>query len=128
MRVQRASYQVNTAKLSSEFGKAMAARWFTDEQLSHWPRIKAGKFKGELAGIIEWKKVAVGGWSRDKGGVQHPGTQDVTLVCTVREFGMSRDKRMSSRGKVAEQLAADKRIAENVAQLRAEIEATRNPI
>lgn len=124
MRVQRASYQVNTAKLSSEFGKAMAARWFTDEQLSHWPRLKAGKFKGELAGIIEWKKVTVGGWQR---GVLTPGTRDVTLVCTVREFGMSREKRMPSRGKVEDQLAADKLQAENVARLRAEIEAVINP-
>lgn len=111
MRVQRANYELKYAKLSTEFGEQMAARWFTPEELSHWPRMKAGKNKGKLCGIVEWKKVSVGGWHRGSGraGVLRPGTHDVTLVCTVKEFGMSREKRMGTRGAVAAQQAEHER-------------------
>lgn len=114
MRVQRANYEIRTSKLSSEFGEAMAARWFTADELALWPRLKAGKNKGKLAGSIEWKKVKVGGWQRDKngvGGVQRPGTRDVTLVCSVREMGMTRERRMQTRGAVAAQQAEHERRA-----------------
>lgn len=105
MAVQRAKAEVRYAKLSTEFGKTMAARWFTPAQLAEWPRLRAGKNKGELAGIIEWHKVTEGGWTRNLrgrgvGGVQYPGTRDVCLVRTEQQFGMTRERRLRSDGRV----------------------------
>lgn len=126
MKVQRASYEIKTAKLASDFGVQMAERWFTAEQLALVPMLKAGKDKGKMRGIIEWKKVHVGGWQRDKnglGGVQYPGTRDVTIIASVTEHGMTREFRMSSRGRREAQIEADKARAEQNAALRAEIAA-----
>lgn len=110
MRVQRARLTVQTAKLASEFGEQMAARWFLPEHLERVPRLKAGKNKGKMAGTIEWRKVTEGGWQRSKdgiGGVQRPGTRDVAIIWTEKTGGMTRERRMESRGRVADQIASD---------------------
>ena len=104
MTVQRATVEIRTSRLSSEFGEAMAARWFTAEELALWPRLKAGKNKGKLVGIIEWKKCTEGGWRKGQnggvGGVVRPGTRDVQLMRTERIGGMTRQRIMVSRGRV----------------------------
>ena len=127
MKVQRASYEIKIAKLSSEFGEQMAARWFLSDDLALVPRLKAGKNKGKMTGIIEWKKVNEGGWQRAKngglGGVQKPGTRDVTIIWSAKEFGMTREHRMESRGRVEDQIKSDQRRAEETAKFRAEFEA-----
>jgi len=121
MKVQRASIETKIAKLSSEFGEQMAARWYTPEQLALVPRLASGKNKGKMKGIIEWKKVVVGGWQRSKnggvGGVQRPGTRDVALVWTERDCGMTRERRFESYGRVEDQIASDKRRAEETAAI-----------
>ena len=109
MRVQRASYEVKFAKLSSEFGERMAARCFTPEQLALIPRLAAGKNKGKMRGVIEWKKVTEGGWHHDAkgGGVHRPGTRDVVIIWTETAGGMSREQRMTSRGTAEDEAASE---------------------
>ena len=124
MKVQRASYEIKFAKLSSEFGEAMAARWYTPEQLAAVPRLASGKNKGKMKGTIEWKKVAVGGWQRDKngvGGVQRPGTRDVAILYVEKGTGFTR--RYVSAGRVEDQAASAKAWEDHCAQVRAEFEA-----
>jgi hypothetical protein len=126
MKVQRASYSIQTARLNSEFGEQMAARWFKPEHLALVPRPSRGKNKGKMQGVIEWKKVEVGGWQRDKnslGGVQYPGTRDVTILWTSRTGGMTRQHRMESCGRVEDQITSDERHAAAIAEQRAEFEA-----
>ena len=108
MKVQRASYELKFAKLSTEFGEQMAARWYTPEELALVPRFAAGKNKGKMRGIIEWKKVVAGGWgSTPRGaGVQKPGTRDVCIIATVKEMGMTREWRLASRGRSEDERAA----------------------
>lgn len=126
MNVQRANYEIKTAKLHTEFGEQMAARWYTPEQLAVVPRLSSGKNKGKMKGTIEWKKVSVGGWQRDKngiGGVQYPGTRDVAILYVEKGTGFTR--RYVSAGRVEDQAADAKRWAEHCAQLRAEFEAVK---
>lgn len=126
MKVQRASYSIQTARLNTEFGEQMAARWFLPEHLALVPRLAAGKNKGKMKGIIEWKKVEVGGWQNAKngiGGVQRPGTRDVTIIWTSTSGGMTRDHRMESRGRVEDQIKSDAAHAAAIAEQRAEFEA-----
>lgn len=105
MKVQRARYEVRTCPLSSEFGEAMAHRWFTSEDLASWPRLSNGKNYGKLKGVIEWHKVNVGGWHRNKnglGGVLKPGTQEVTIIRNERECGQTTEIRKQSAGRVGQ--------------------------
>lgn len=124
MKVQRASYEIRTAKLATTFGEEMAARWYTPAQLAVVPRFVSGKNKGKMKGTIEWKKVRVGGWQRDKngvGGVQYPGTRDVAILYT--EPGTGYTRRYASAGRVEDQAEADRRWAEHCAAVRDEITA-----
>lgn len=54
----------NSASLSSEFGEAIARKWFGDAAVDAMPRYVKGKNKGKLKGFVVWQKVEKGGWVR----------------------------------------------------------------
>lgn len=105
MKVQRAKYALRSAKLSSEFGAEMAARWFTPEQLALVPVAKAGKNKGKPIGTIVWRNCEVGGWSSSLRGVVLPGVSGIEIIWSASECGMTRTYNMPSRGRADEQAA-----------------------
>lgn len=74
MRIQRAQYEDKSAPLSSEFGRKVAAEKFGEELVASFPVFSRGPRKGQLKGLLCWRKCSVGGWSHSVGGVVRPGT------------------------------------------------------
>lgn len=79
-RVQYCRTETKTAYLSEEFGEQYATRIFGADVVACLPRYVRGKRAGKIKAVIGWKKVAVGGWDRDLGGVRLPGVRDHVLL------------------------------------------------
>ena len=58
----RASFNNNRARLSSEFGENLARKYFGDSFIDSLPRYVKGDKKGLLKGFVDWEKCIKGGW------------------------------------------------------------------
>lgn len=61
-----ATVSERTAYLSSDFGLALAKRYFSDEEIASFGVFKKGKNVGKPRGEIRWVKCETGGWLYSK--------------------------------------------------------------
>ena len=77
--VQYAKFETKFAYLSTDFGLEWTMKLFGAEVIADLPRYFRGPRAGKLKGVVEWRKVIVGGWTRDCG-VQKPGVARARLA------------------------------------------------
>lgn len=80
--VQYARIDIKTAYMSGDFAVSYATRLFGAEAVAALPLISRGKRKGQIKGLLTWRKATVGGWWREgsEGGrVIYPGFVSATV-------------------------------------------------
>lgn len=63
-----------TARLSEDFGRQLAERWFGAEAIASLPVLKAGPHKGQPKGTLNWLTTTAAGYHVNAGGGVAAGT------------------------------------------------------
>lgn len=73
-RTRYAPTLLRSARLSDEFGLALATRWFGEEAIASLPLLQAGPSKGKPKGILHWRTTTVAGYHPNAGAAVGAGT------------------------------------------------------
>lgn len=83
---QRCQYELKQAWLGQEFGENFAKQIFGAPAIEALPRYAKGKNAGKHKASIEWIKVTVGGWDRDRSRVENRVGSRIAARLVIRPF------------------------------------------
>ncbi len=63
-----------SARLSDDFGLALATRWFGEEAIASLPLLQSGPHRGKPKGILHWRTTTVAGYHPHAGMAVSAGT------------------------------------------------------